>query len=64
MHLLVDAGGDRLPAAFRRQLIDVGHEEFDLAAEHAARRIDLLDSQLRAVQVIGVVGDAIGRRQR
>ena len=63
VHLLVDAGGDTCPAAFGGQLVDVRHEEFDLAAEHAAGSVDFLSGKRRSVQMIRVVGHAIGRRE-
>ena len=64
MHLLVDAGSDRLPAAFGIELVDIRHEQFDLAPKHAAGRVDFLNGHFGAVQMIGVVGHAVGRGER
>ena len=63
-YLLVDAGRDRLAAAFGIELVDVRHEQLDLTPKHATGRIDFLSGQFGAIQMVSVVGHAVGGGER
>lgn len=66
MHLGIDQLVDGDLPAFGGQRIDIDGDRLELAPEHAAGRIDLLECQGRAVEIVLVVGDTglCGLRRR
>ncbi len=60
MHLLVDAGGDGLPAAFGMSLSTSGTNSSISRPSMPPAGVDFLDGHLGAVQMVGVVGHAVG----
>ncbi len=61
VHLGVDTSRDRLFAALRGELVDVGDEQLELAPKNAAGSVDLFHRQRAAVEVIA---DRRRRRRR
>src|ERR1700686_2146567 len=64
VHLLVDAGSDGLAAAFEIELVDVWHEKLDLTPKYAAGRIDFLNGQIGAIEMVSIVGHPVGCGER
>ena len=53
--------GDSFPWGLYLRVVP---EQVNLTAKYTARGVDFLNCHLGAIQVIGIVGNAIGRRER